>query len=408
MEEKGGESKQNSEKPVSKNYVDSKIALTAILVIVFGAIFIIGLVIIGMQVSNKCQNGGACDNNQAADGPVLESIDVNYERTIVSYSVLEAESEDVTNSFLALNGIKDEEYAIIRSSSELEDYVDAVNSLKTGGTAFTYDVDSSFFKTGSIIVVAKEDTGIELMDIEKVTRDESYNIHIESAYSTLSYITERRGSVAFIKIQNIQPKAVSVSWDKEEYNYPAGVEVKKPIIYLYPTETTKVNVGLSNPERLTTDYPNYQKGWTVTAEPDGTLTDQNGKQYYALYYESKNTKQYGADSLNEGFVVSRDEVESFLEDKLSTLGLNYKEREEFITYWAGILEQKPYVFIRFQTAAEIDKNMGLIISPQPDTMIRVMMEYKTLDQKIEAKPQQLSPVTRHGFTVVEWGGTEIK
>ena len=408
MEEKGGESKQNSEKPVSKNYVDSKIALTAILVIVFGAIFIIGLVVIGMQVSNKCQNGGACDNNQAADGPVLESIDVDYERTIVSYSVPEAESEDATNSFLALNGIKDEEYAIIRSSSELEDYVEAVNSLKTSGAAFTYDVDSSFFKTGSIIVIAKEDDGLHLMDVEKVTRDESYNIHIESAYSTLSYDDTGRGSVVFIKIQNIQPKAVSISWDKEEYNYPEDVVVKKPIIYLYPTETTKVNVRLSNPERLTTDYPNYQKGWTVTAEPDGTLTDQKGKQYYALYYESKNTKQYGADSLNEGFVVSRDEVEPFLEDKLSTLGLNYKEREEFITYWAGILEQKPYAFIRFQTATEIDKNMGLTVSPEPDTMIRVMMEYKTLDQKIETKLQQLSPVSRHGFTVVEWGGTEIK
>ena len=192
------------------------------------------------------------------------------------------------------------------------------------------------------------------------------------------------------------------------YGSPADIPAKKPIVYLYPTKTTKVNVMLSNPERLTTDYPDYQKGWTVTAQPNGTLTDQNGKKYYALYYESKNIKKYSSDSLKEGIVVSREKVESFLDEKLAVLGLNFKEREEFITYWAGTLEEKPYAFIRFQTAAEIEKNMGLIVTPKPDTMIRIMMEYQNLDTEIETKPQQLSPISRQGFTVVEWGGTEIK
>ena len=52
--------------------------------------------------------------------------------------------------------------------------------------------------------------------------------------------------------------------------------------------------------------------------------------------------------------------------------------------------------------------MGLIVTPKPDTMIRIVMEYQNLDTKIETKPQQLSPISRQGFTVVEWGGTEIK
>ena len=138
------------------------------------------------------------------------------------------------------------------------------------------------------------------------------------------------------------------------------------------------------------------------------LKTSSGKKLYALYYESKNIKKYNDESLKEGFVVARDDVEEFLDEKLSTLGLNYKEREEFITYWANSLEEKPYAFIRFQTRAEIDRNMGLEVTPRPDTTIRIMMEYKPLNRRVKVEEQQLQKATREGFVVVEWGGTEIK
>ena len=60
------------------------------------------------------------------------------------------------------------------------------------------------------------------------------------------------------------------------------------------------------------------------------------------------------------------------------------------------------------TREEIDNNMELDINPKPDTLIRVMMEYKGLDKKIKVKDQKLPRVERTGYTVVEWGGTEIK
>lgn len=52
--------------------------------------------------------------------------------------------------------------------------------------------------------------------------------------------------------------------------------------------------------------------------------------------------------------------------------------------------------------------MPLKFSKTPDTLIRVMMAFKTLDEKIDVKEQKLTPILRSGFTVVEWGGTEIK
>ena len=58
----------------------------------------------------------------------------------------------------------------------------------------------------------------------------------------------------------------------------------KPVIYLYPEEETRVTVKLDYNGQLTCTYPAYEKGWTVTASPDGTLTDEAGKQYNYLYW----------------------------------------------------------------------------------------------------------------------------
>ena len=45
---------------------------------------------------------------------------------------------------------------------------------------------------------------------------------------------------------------------------------EKPVIYLYPEEETEVTVKLDYNGTLTSTYPAYGDGWTVTAQPDGT------------------------------------------------------------------------------------------------------------------------------------------
>ena len=98
----------------------------------------------------------------------------------------------------------------------------------------------------------------------------------------------------------------------------------------------------------------------------------------------------------------------FLEEKLSILGLNEREANEFIIYWLPRLEKNEYNYIRFASISEIDKIMPLEVSPQPDTIIRVLMEFKGLNKEIKVKEQELSKVNRNGFVLVEWGGTELK
>ena len=181
----------------------------------------------------------------------------------------------------------------------------------------------------------------------------------------------------------------------------------KPIIYIYPEKEQEIEVSLLDKELITCSYPRYEDDWKVLADTNGNLTKiDTGTKLYSLYYESDLKENYKVEK--DGFCVSKNDIASFLEDKLSTLGLNYKEKEEFIVYWLPLLEEHEYVYIRFADMEEIENNMGLSIKPEPETLIRIMMTWKGLDKSIDVEEQQLEKIERKGYTVVEWGGSEIK
>ena len=180
----------------------------------------------------------------------------------------------------------------------------------------------------------------------------------------------------------------------------------KPMIYLYPEEKQEVEVVLKNKKLLTTTYPKYKDSWKVIANPDGTLIDkESGREYYGLYWEGKN---YTKIKMKKGFVVKGKDSIKFLEEKLNELGLTDKEAEEFIVYWLPKLEKNKYNYIYFAQTEEVNKYMPLEINPEPDSVIRILMYYKPLNKKISVKEQKIKQVQRHGFTVVEWGGTPLK
>lgn len=179
---------------------------------------------------------------------------------------------------------------------------------------------------------------------------------------------------------------------------------RKPVIYLYPEAETDVSVQLLLDGKLTCTYPVYDSGWQVTAAPDGTLTDAKGQTYSYLYWEGETTATW---DMTEGFCVKGADTAAFLEDALAKLGLNRKEANEFIVYWLPLMERNPYNIISFQTDIYTDAAQ-LQIDPAPDTLIRVFMTWKAADAYTELPEQELSAPERTGFTVVEWGGTEVK
>ena len=178
----------------------------------------------------------------------------------------------------------------------------------------------------------------------------------------------------------------------------------KPVIYLYPETQTQVSVELNLDGELTCTYPKYNEGWQVTASPDGTLKDKDGKIYNYLYWEGESDTEY---DFSQGFCVKGEDTAEFLETALFKLGLNRRETNEFIVYWLPVMEQNEYNVIAFQNEQYTD-SAKLNVSPAPDTVIRVFMAFKASNEFVEIKEQTLTAPARKGFTLVEWGGSEIK
>ena len=184
------------------------------------------------------------------------------------------------------------------------------------------------------------------------------------------------------------------------------IKFGKPVIYLYPKSEQEVSVKLDYKGELICTYPEYDEGWKVIAKPDGTLKNlRDNKEYSYLFWEG-NSKEAKWD-LSKGFIVKGEDTREFLQDKLSKMGLNPKEYNEFIVYWMPLMKDNKYNFITF-AGKEYEEVAKLEISPKPDSVLRIFMVYKALDKPIVVEEQEINSFHRQGFTVVEWGGTEIK
>jgi len=185
--------------------------------------------------------------------------------------------------------------------------------------------------------------------------------------------------------------------------------VKKPIIYLYPTRAQDVLVRLDFQGDLLVTYPTINEaigGWKVFANPDGKLVNrEDGKEYSYLFWEGKNFPIN--EDFSTGFVVAGKDTKDFLQSTLEKIGLEPREYNEFIVYWLPLMQDNPYNLIHF-AGEEYTRAAPLNIEPKPDSMLRVFMMYRALEKPVNIPEQALAGFTRKGFSVIEWGGTEIR
>ena len=190
-----------------------------------------------------------------------------------------------------------------------------------------------------------------------------------------------------------------LSYRSEEWNK----EFAKPVIYLYPEAETEVTVRLEYKGRLTCTYPapDPDGAWRVTARPDGTLTDKQGREYSYLFWEGASDETHP--DFSRGFVIRGSDTAAFLREKLAYMGLTPREYNEFIVYWLPRMQDNPWNLIAFQGRNYTD-SAPLTVTPEPDSVLRVFMAYRPMAAPIVVPPQELTPFVRRGFTLVEWGG----
>ena len=180
--------------------------------------------------------------------------------------------------------------------------------------------------------------------------------------------------------------------------------LKKPVIYVYPEKPMEVSVSINITKgKFSVVYPKFNEGnnsWKIKANPNGDI-EINNRKYPYLFYECDS---YFNQETNEVFIVDENNAEAFLEEKLKFLGLNDKEKTDFITFWLPVLLKNKLSLCSFQSK-EFFEHIPMNVSPKPDTLIRIFLTIKKIDAPIEVKEQKLERHERKGFTVVEWGGS---
>ena len=204
-----------------------------------------------------------------------------------------------------------------------------------------------------------------------------------------------------VKIENKENLVVNLKAEQQ-------IMLEKPVIYLYPTEKTPIDIKLDLKGKLLTTFPKYDKNWDVIAEPNGQIFDKKTNRYYSsLFWDG--TIDFPEDHYNyeDGFVVSKENLAKFFIEKLEHIGLNNQETNDFIQYWLPILERNKYNFIHFLVNEECDEIATLNVNPKPETTIRIYMEFYGLENFTPIKEQQLQKTKRKGFILVEWGGADV-
>ncbi len=216
-----------------------------------------------------------------------------------------------------------------------------------------------------------------------------------------------------------------------EWDVPLQGGCAKPVIYLYPQEDTKINLKFQAPIYLTKQIPKYRDEWNVLASPNGDIVDllkqkddcnkidfsQKGSEYakssceknvYPYIYWAGDVMSINYPNIQEGWVVEKENLEKFLNNKLFLMGFNQQEKNDFLEYWGPELKSKdsPYYRISFFQTQDVNTMFPLRVTPQPDSILRMFMDYSLLDQKPQdlPKPQKLQKFTREGFALIEWGG----
>lgn len=183
---------------------------------------------------------------------------------------------------------------------------------------------------------------------------------------------------------------------------------EKPVVYLYPERPMQVSVRVGFSGEYLFTYPEYVDGWDVMVYPSGEI-EADGRKLRYLFWEGRLNAAHVPPDLSRGFVLGQDELVNFFERTLGNMGFSDSETADFITYWVPRMTQHESVFVHFLIDKEYEVISTLDIRPVPDRIIRLFMFWKGITSKTSIKidEQSMPTFTRQGFTVVEWGGSEL-
>ena len=195
--------------------------------------------------------------------------------------------------------------------------------------------------------------------------------------------------------------------------------VKKPVIYCYSDQPIEATLTVIAKGEITFTYPGNEPSWNVVVSPEGMTNSADQRSYPYLFWEAT-TSHLELRKVDEEIysdVVEKNDVVDYFEIALTALGLNEKERTDFITFWAPQMLNSEHFLINWVIDEQCNAVIGALnVEPKPDNFRRIYMLYAPVDKedisnylsdKNSLGTDTVTPIQRNGFTVIEWGGAEL-
>jgi hypothetical protein len=185
--------------------------------------------------------------------------------------------------------------------------------------------------------------------------------------------------------------------------FTVAAEMCKPVVYFYSEDERNLHFDVAPIGGFTHTEPQHNNGWDIQTIGNGRIKDVNtGLEYDSLLWEGMALNYSVPDT---GWVIAQGNLNEFFDEKLSILGMNKKEINDFKEYWLEKLNDNLYYRISFMDRGQFDRLAPLSFSEKPDNIIRIMMVAKGEQDYYELPEQNIvTNTSRSGFAVVEWGG----
>lgn len=309
--------------------------------------------------------------------------------------------------FLGLSGIKESlpSYWIIKDSVS--------SKIHTDSTNLVFRVEDSYgqlmLNQHPVIVQVKVDGKTKRFTV--TNKKPTFKLSLPKGKHTL----------AFFINANFEEISLEQAFTGQHY-YEIGLNfqgsagsgpqimLEKPVIYLYSQKEEPFNLKIKTDAELKFTYPAYTNEWKGKSSANGTI-QMNGSNYPYLFWDAA----LSAEKLKPNWLHA-DQFEGsntviYLENRLTNLGFNEKEKTDFITYWGPRMQQMKVVQLIWMQDEQLDPIASLEISPafrQNRIYILFRETSAFMEQTLELKVPALKPLDRSGNYLVEWGGIEVE
>ena len=370
--------------------------------------------------------------------PSYEQDSIAHKKQVVLFNEKKLKEYPTSPEYLSLPGMK-----TTKSLSGLaNDYYNTYESAfpgACGGTQSTFIIDLP--KSDDLVSVSSSSTYplYFLKDSKHPLYELAYQTKTDIDNETYKSVNEGKSKPTFEEYVAKHPLLIfKDAWGRwgvmGEFDIKLMGGCGKPVVYLYPEKPTVVHLSFISPVSLDTQIPFYNNGWFVKAQPDGILTDLQpqytdcskidslkfGSEYagnacktnsYPYIYWSGKSVQNSYPKIEGGWIIEKNNLQKFMDEKLKEIGLTEKESDDMTSYWVSKMSEKdtPYYQISFLQTREMNEFIPMAVNPQPDSVLRVFLDYKALNTRpsTDPKPQQFDKFIRRGFTFVEWGGRQF-